>query len=210
VAAVGQIPVNVKDLGIDALSLSAQTFYGPKGSAALYLKKGIKLLPVIEGGIQESGLRPGTENVAAIAGLGKAAEIVKEKLDERAEKLIKLRDKLLNELPDKIKNIYITGDPKNRLPGHVSFCVEFIEGEAMLLFLNIEGIAVTSGSACTSKALKASHVLLACSMDHALAQGSLVASMGIYSTIQDIEYFLEVLPPIVDKLRQMSPLYKQL
>lgn len=207
VAAAGQIPVNVKESGVDALSLSAQSFYGPKGAAALYIKKGVRIVPLIEGGIQELGLRPGTENVPAITGMGKAAEIALAKLEERKNKLISLRDKILAGLPKKVSNVYITGDPRNRLPGHASFCVEYIEGESMLLFLSMEGVAVSSGSACTSKALKASHVLLACGLDHAIAQGSLVVSTGIDNSMEDVEYFLKVFPPIVDRLRQMSPLY---
>ncbi|MFH1414502.1 MAG: cysteine desulfurase family protein [Elusimicrobiota bacterium] len=207
VAAAGQIAIDVEESGVDALSLSAQSFYGPKGSAALYLRKGVRSLPIIEGGIQESGVRSGTENIPAIVGMGKAAEIGRNKMQERAEKLVPLRNRIIEELPQKTGNIYITGDRDNRLPGHVSFCVEYIEGEGMLLFLNTEGVAVSSGSACTSKALKASHVLLACGIDQALAQGSVVLSMGIDNTVEDVNHFLEVFPPIVEKLRQMSPLY---
>jgi cysteine desulfurase len=160
IAAVGSIPVDVNELGIDVLSLSAQSFYAPKGAAALYVRKGIKVLPVIEGGIQERGLRPGTENVPAIIGMGRAAEIAAVKMEEWNKKLIPLRNKLIEELPKNIDNVYVTGDPENRLPGHASFCVEFIEGEGMLLLLSMQGVAVSSGSACTSKALKASQVLL--------------------------------------------------
>lgn len=207
VAAAGQIPVNVEEFGIDALSLSSQSFYGPKGSAALYLKKGVKITPLIEGGIQEEGIRPGTENVSAIAGMGKAAEIAAVNMEDRRQQLAVLRNKVLKVLPEKIENVYITGDPDNRLPGHASFCIEFIEGEAMLLFLSMDGVAVSSGSACTSKALKVSHVLLACGLEHVLAQGSMVVSMGIDNTSDDVEYFMEVLPPIVERLRNMSPLY---
>jgi cysteine desulfurase len=188
VAAVGNMPVDVRELGVDALSLAADQFYGPKGSGALYLKKGIRILPLIDGGIQEGGRRAGTENVAGIVGMGRAAEIAGEKLAERPQRMRDLRDRLID---------------------HASFCIEFIEGEAMLLNLDMKGIAVSSGSACTSRALKASHVLLAMGIDHALAQGSLVFSLIDGTTAEDIDYLVDVLPPVIDRLRKMSPLYTQ-
>ncbi len=207
VAAVGNIPVDVDALGVDALSLAGDQFYGPKGSAALFLRKGTRILPLIDGGIQEGGRRAGTENVAAIVGLGKAAEIAGEKMEFRAEKAIGLRDMLIQGMLERVDHIFLTGDRKKRLPHHASFCVEFIEGEAMLLNLDMKGIAASSGSACTSRALKASHVLLAMGIDHALAQGSLVFSLIEETDKEDIAYLLEVFPPIVDRLRRMSPLY---
>jgi cysteine desulfurase len=207
VAAVGNIPVDVKELGVDALSLAADQFYGPKGSAALFLKKGTRILPFIDGGIQEGGRRAGTENVAGIVGLGKAAEIAKAKLPERMENMKSLRDRLIDLFPQRVEHIVLTGHREKRLPHHASFCVEFIEGEAMLLNLDMKGIAASSGSACTSRALKASHVLLAMGIDHALAQGSLVFSLVENTVAEDIDYLLDVFPPIIERLRKMSPLY---
>jgi cysteine desulfurase len=207
VAAVGNIPVDVKEMGVDALSLAADQFYGPKGSAALFIKKGTRILPFIDGGIQEGGRRGGTENVAGIVGLGKAAEIAKAKLGERVEKMKSLRDRLIDLLPQQVEHVVLTGHREKRLPHHASFCFEFIEGEAMLLNLDMKGIAVSSGSACTSRALKASHVLLAMGIDHALAQGSLVFSLVEQTTADDIDYLLDVFPPIIERLRKMSPLY---
>jgi cysteine desulfurase len=207
VAAVGNIPVDVKELGVDALSLAADQFYGPKGSGALFVKKGARILPLIDGGIQEGGRRAGTENVAGIVGMGKAAEIAQARMSERQERMKTLRDRLIDRLPQKVDRVYLTGHRERRLPHHASFCIEFIEGEAMLLNLDMKGIAVSSGSACTSRALKASHVLLAMGIDHALAQGSLVFSLVESTTAEDIDYLLEVIPPVIDRLRKMSPLY---
>ena len=209
VAAVGNIPVDVKELGVDALSLAGNQFYGPKGSAALFVKKGTRILPFIDGGIQESGRRAGTENVSGIVGLGKAAEIAKKEMEKRVEKVSPLRDKLIKLFPQKVEHVFLTGHPKKRLPYHASFCIEFVEGEAMLLNLDMQGIGVSSGSACTSRALKASHVLLAMGIDHALAQGSLVFSLIEETKSKDIDYLLEVFPPIIERLRKMSPLYTQ-
>lgn len=209
VAAVGNIPVNVRELGVDALSLSGNQFYGPKGAAALWVRKGLRIIPLLDGGVQEGGRRAGTENVPAIVGLGKAAEMAKSDLMSRSSRLASLRDRLLTEIPAKIERIIVTGHPRNRLPGHASFCVEFIEGEAMIMLLNSQGVAVTSGSACTSRALKASHVLIAMGLTHAIAQGSLLLSLGINNTGEDVDYVDQVLPPIVDRLRQMSPLYSK-
>ena len=207
VAAAGNIPVDVEADGVDSLSMSASQFYGPKGAGALYIRKGTRVIPFLDGGIQEEGRRAGTENIPGIAGMGKAAELAKREMYNRSARLKVLRDTLLKQLPEKIDRIYPTGHPEKRLPNHASFCVEFIEGEAMLLNLSMEGIAVSSGSACTSRALKSSHVLKAMGVDDAVAQGSVVMSMGISNTGDDIRRLLEVFPPIVDKLRKMSPLY---
>ena len=207
VATTGTIPVNVGELGVDALSLAGNQFYGPKGIGALWVRKGVRIMPLLDGGIQEGGRRAGTENVAGIVGLGKAAELAKTHMAERIGQLTPLRDRLLKELPGKIEHVVITGHPQNRLPGHASFCVEFIEGESMLMLLNSKGIAVSSGSACTSRALKASHVLIAMGLSHEIAQGSILFTLGIDNTNEDIDYILEAMPPIVDRLRQMSPLY---
>jgi len=209
VAAAGSIPVDVAALGVDALSLAGDQFYGPKGAAALFLKKGVRVLPLIDGGIQESGRRGGTENVPAIVGLGKAAGLAAARLDERAGRARTLRDRLLDELPVRIPHVRVSGHRTCRLPHHASFLVEFVEGEAMLLSLDMKGIAVSSGSACTSKSLKASHVILAMGVDHASAQGSLVFSLIDGTTAADIEYVLETFPPIIERLRRMSPLYTQ-
>jgi cysteine desulfurase len=207
VAAVGNIPVDVKELGVDALSLAGNQFYGPKGSAALFVKKGKRIMPFIDGGIQEGGRRAGTENVAGIVGLGKAAEIAMKEMEKRIEKAKPLRDRLIQFLPQKVDHVVLSGHPEKRLPHHASFCIEFIEGEAMLLNLDMQGISASSGSACTSRALKASHVLLAMGLDHTLAQGSLVFSLIEETTSKDLDYLLEVFPPIVERLRKMSPLY---
>jgi cysteine desulfurase len=207
VATAGTIPVDVKELGVDALSLAGNQFYGPKGVGALWVRKGVRLMPLLDGGIQEGGRRAGTENVSAIVGLGKAAELAKADMAKRVKQLTPLRDRLLKELPAKIERVVVTGHPQNRLPGHASFCVEFIEGESMLMLLNSQGIAVSSGSACTSRALKASHVLIAMGISHELAQGSILFTLGIDNTAEDVDYVLETMPPIVDRLRQMSPLY---
>ena len=177
VAAAGSVPLDVKALGVDALSLAGDQFYGPKGSAALFVRKGVRILPLVDGGIQEGGRRGGTENVPAIAGMGAAARSAARDMAARAAALVPLRDRLLEELPRRIEHVVVTGSRTDRLPHHASFCVEFIEGEAMLLFLDMKGVAASSGSACTSKALKASHVLLAMGLDHATAQGSLVFSL---------------------------------
>jgi cysteine desulfurase len=207
VATAGTIPVDVKELGVDTLSLAGNQFYGPKGVGVLWVRKGVRIMPFLDGGVQEGGRRAGTENIPAIVGLGKAAELARINMASRTEHLTQLRNRLLTELPNKIQHVVVTGHPQNRLPGHASFCVEFIEGEAMLMLLNSQGVAVTSGSACTSRALKASHVLIAMGLSHASAQGSLLFSFGLDNTSEDIDYVLEVLPPIVDRLRQMSPLY---
>lgn len=208
-ATVGIIPVNVQKLGVDALTFSAQSLYGPKGAGVLFLKKGVRIMPLMEGGIQEEGRRPGTENVPAIVGLGKASELAKAELEERSKILTPLRDKLMRELPQRIKDLRINGHPERRLPNNVDVCVEFIEGESILMLLNSKGIAVSSGSACTSRALKASHVLTAIGVPAAVAQGSLLFSLGVGNNEEEVDYLLETLPPIVERLRQMSPLYKE-
>jgi cysteine desulfurase len=207
VATAGTIPVNVGELGVDALSLAGNQFYGPKGTGVLWLRKGVRIMPLLDGGIQEGGRRGGTEDVPGIVGLGKASELAEKHMTARTKLLVPLRDRLLKELPSKIEHVVVTGHPKNRLPGHASFCVEFIEGEALLMLLNSQGIAVSSGSACTSRALKASHVLIALGLSHEIAQGSVLFTLGLDHTADDIDYVMETMPPIVDRLRQMSPLY---
>ena len=207
VAAAGAILIDVQALDVDALSLAANPFYGPRGAAALYNRKGVRILPLIEGGLQEDGRRAGSEDVPAIVGLGKAAELAGERLEARRAEAVALRDRLLAELPRRVERVVVTGHPTERLPHHASFCVEFIEGEAMLLHLDMQGISVSSGSACTSKSLKASHVLLAMGLDHALAQGSVVFSLIEGTPAEDVDAVLDAFPPIIERLRKMSPLW---
>jgi cysteine desulfurase len=209
VATCGTIPVNVKELGIDALSLAGNPFYGPKGGAALWVRRGVRILPLMDGGIQEGGRRAGTEDVAAIVGMGKAAEIAARDLSPRVAQLTPIRDNLIKGLPANIPHVVVTGDLVKRLPGHASFCVEFIEGESMLMLLNSQGVAVSSGSSCTSRALKASHVLLAMGYNHEIAQGSLLFTLGIQNKAEDISHVLNVMPAIVTRLREMSPVYSK-
>lgn len=206
VAFVGFVPIDVKADDIDALSLAGNVFYGPLGTGALYLRKGVRLAPLIEGGIQEGGLRAGTHNVAGIVGMGIAAKIAREKLSERREYLAGLRDKLIKGALEKIPDCFLTGDEEDRLPGHASFCIKYIEGESILLHLNLSGIAGTSGSTCSSEALKVSHVLDAIGIDPVWAQGSIVFSLGIDNDDEDVEFFLKKLPLVVKRLREMSPL----
>lgn len=209
VAATGRIPVNVEELGVDMLSLASDQFYGPQGIGALYVRHGTRFLPQIEGGTQEGGKRAGSYNVAGIVGLGKAAQLIGRDMQMMNEKLTTLQNKLRNGLQDKIGDIILTGHAGSRLPGHVSLCVKYIEGESMLLFLDMQGIAIASGSACTSLALKTSQVLAAIGIDPATANGSMVISLGKDNTEAEVTRFLEVLPPIVERLRQMSPLYEK-
>jgi cysteine desulfurase len=209
VASCGAIPVNVGDLGVDALSLAGNPFYGPKGSGALWVRKGVRILPLIDGGIQEGGRRAGTENVPAIVGLGKASELAAANLTSRMDTLVQMRDRLISGLTSRVQHVVVTGHPQQRLPGLASFCVEFIEGESMLMLLNSQGVGVSSGSSCTSRALKASHVLLAMGYNHEIAQGSILFTLGIENSLEDVDYVLDVMPPIVDRLRQMSPLYSK-
>ncbi|MFA4837679.1 MAG: cysteine desulfurase family protein, partial [Dehalococcoidia bacterium] len=208
-ATAGTIPVNINDLGVDALSMAANQFYGPKGAGAIWVRKGTRIIPQLDGGVQEGGRRGGTEDVPAIVGMGKAAELAKQQMSSRMERLSHLRDRLIEGLTSKLDHVILTGHPKNRLPGSASICVEFIEGESMLMMLSSKSVAVSSGSACTSKALKASHVLTAMGLPPEIAQGSLLFSIGLENTPEDIDYVIEVMPPIVDRLRQMSPLYSK-
>jgi len=209
VAAAGSIPIDVRALGVDALSLAGAQFYGPKGAAALFLRKGARVLPLIDGGVQEGGRRGGTENVAGIVGLGRAAEIAQVELAGRGARAAALRDRLIDGVLRTYDHVVLTGPRTRRLPYHASFCIRFVEGEALLLSLDMKGIAVSSGSACSSKSLKASHVLLAMGLDHALAQGSIVFSLLAETTAEDIDYVIASLGPIIDRLRTMSPTYTE-
>jgi cysteine desulfurase len=210
VATTGWIPVEVKALGVDALSFSGHQFYGPKGAAGLFVRKGVRIKPQIEGGIQEDGRRAGTENVPAIVGLGKAAEIAATEIANRQTYLTALRDRLQKGLLEKIDHLVINGHPSKRLPHNLNISLWYVEGESMLLFLNMQGISVSSGSACTSRSLKSSHVLTCIGTDAAVANGTLLLSLGMGNTAEDIDYVIEVLPPIVKRLREMSPLYEDM
>jgi cysteine desulfurase len=210
VASVGWVPVNVQALGVDALSLSGHQFYGPKGTAALFVRKGVRIKPQIEGGVQEDGRRGGTEDVPGIVGLGKAAEIAAAELPNRSSYLIPLRDKLLTGLQDRISDLIVNGHPTRRLPHNVNVSFLFVEGESMLLFLNMAGIYVSSGSACTSRSLKSSHVLSCIGTDAAAANGTLLMTLGMGTTAEDVDYVFDTLPPIVQRLREMSPLYEDM
>jgi cysteine desulfurase len=207
VATAGVIPVDVKALGVDALSLAGNQFYGPRGSAALWVKRGTRIMPLLDGGVQEFGRRAGTEDVPAIVGMGLAAEIALREMSGRIQMLTPMKDRLLSQLPVRTGHVVVTGSLEKRLPGLASFCVEFIEGESMLMMLNASGVAVSSGSSCTSRALKASHVLLAMGYLHEIAQGSILFTLGIENNPGDIDYVLQEMPPICERLRQMSPLY---
>lgn len=211
IAAVGRIPVDVEALGVDALSLAANQFYGPQGAAALYLRRGVRMVPIQEGGVQEGGRRAGSENVAAIVGMGKAAEIAKRELPRWQTRLTSLQQRLMKGLQGRIDRMVLTGHETQRLPGHVSLCLEFTEGEALVRALSQRGIAAATGSACRDNTTrKVSHVLEALGLDIRLAQGSLLLTMGKDTTVEDIDYTLEVLPPLVHRLRSISPVYAEM
>jgi len=207
VQAIGNIPIDVKDMNIDMLSLSAHKFYGPKGVGVLYIRDGVRIYPFMNGGAQERGKRASTENVAGIVGLGKAIELATIDIESYNTKLMKLRDRAIKEILEKIPYSRLNGNEKNRLPGNVNISFEFIEGESILLMLDMKGICASSGSACTSGSLDPSHVLLAIGLPHEIAHGSLRLTFGEENTDSDFDYLLETLPPIIEKLRAMSPLY---
>lgn len=209
VQAVGNIPINVNELNVDLLSLSAHKFYGPKGVGALYVRKGVKITNFLHGGAQERGRRASTENVPGIVGLGKAIELATNNIEQYNKKLIELRDRTIEEITKKIPFVKLNGDRYKRLPGNVNFSFQFIEGESLLLMLDMKGIAASSGSACTSGSLDPSHVLLAIGLDHETAHGSLRITFGEENTHEDVDYLMEVLPMIVERLREMSPLYEK-
>ncbi|MCL6620488.1 MAG: cysteine desulfurase [Syntrophobacterales bacterium] len=209
VDAVGVIPVDVKDLGVDLLSLAANQFYGPPGVGALYIKKGTPVWPLLDGGAQENKRRAGTENLFGIVGMGVAAEVAQEEMAERAPRMQRLRDKLREGLLARIPEIIINGHPTQCLPHLLSVSIKYIEGESLMLMLDEEGIEVATRSACASGSLRASHVLIATGLDFATAQGTLLFSLGRDTTEAEIDRVLEVMPPIVQTLRDMSPLYKR-
>jgi cysteine desulfurase len=208
VQSVGKVPLDVVALGVDLLSLSGHKLYGPKGVGALYIRKGTRVLPYMHGGSQESRKRAGTLNVPGIVGLGKAAELARETMAEESARLIHLRDKLIDGVLTRIPNSRLNGHRTKRLPNNVNVSIQGIEGESMILRLDFMGISVSSGSACTSGDLSASHVLLALGLPHELAHGSLRMTLGHDTTEEDIDRVLEVLPPIVSTLRAMSPMYE--
>lgn len=214
VASCGQIPVDVQKIHADTFSLAGQNFYGPRGSAALYIKDGVKLKPLFDGGFQERGFRSGSENVAGIVGLGEAAEIAKNEMPAYSAKMTKLRDKLILGLKSQYDFLHITGGEKYRLPYHISFWVEFIEGESLLMWYSQKGVYVASGSACSSNILaedeedlQASHVLTAVGVPTDICAGSITMSLSKYIEDTDIDYVLKVTPEIVDKLCAMSPAF---
>ena len=209
VQAVGSIKIDVKELNIDSLSLSAHKFYGPKGIGALYVKNGVKFDKFIKGGHQERNKRAGTENVAGIVGLGKAIELAYQNLEVHNNKIKELRDYYVEQVKEKIPYIKINGDMEKRLPGNSNISFRFIEGEGLLLNLDLKGICASSGSACTSGSLDPSHVLLAIGLPHEIAHGSLRISIGKYNTKQEIDYLVENLVEIVERLREMSPLWEK-
>ncbi|MDN5293072.1 MAG: cysteine desulfurase [Eubacteriales bacterium] len=209
VQTVGKIPVNVKDLNCDLLSISAHKIYGPKGIGCLYVRKGTRILPIQHGGAQERRRRAGTENMPGIVGFGVAIEKAVREMPERAEKERKLRDKIINTVMNTIPHTKLNGHPEKRLPNNANFSFQYIEGESILLMLDMKGIAASSGSACTSGSLEPSHVLLAMGIPHEIAHGSVRFTLGKDNTEEQIDYLLEVLPEIVERLRAMSPLYQK-
>jgi cysteine desulfurase len=206
VAAAGKVPINVKEENIDLLSLSSNDMYGPKGVGALYIKSGTKIQPIIQGGGQERGLRSGTENIPGIVGIGKAAEVAKREMEAEGKRLAALRDKLIKGVLDKIDYSFLNGHPTERLPNNANLRFSYIEGESLILGLDMYGVQVSSGSACTSKTLEPSHVLLAIGLAHEEAHGSLVFTLGKQNSEEDVDYVLEVLPDVVKRLRALSPL----
>jgi cysteine desulfurase len=209
VASVGNIPVDVNELGVDLLSLSGVSLGAPKGIGALYFRDNLRLMPLIHGGIQEMGRRAGTENVPGIVGLGKASELATRELPDKTKRVQELRDLLDAGIHERIEKVKPTGHSEKRLPGHASYCVEAIEGEALLLMLNQEGIYANTGSACASKALKTSPVLVAIGIRPDLAQGSIVFTLNNSNTNEDIEYVLEKFPQVVEQLRSLSPVWRK-
>jgi len=209
IQAAGKIPIDVEKLGIGLLSMSAHKIYGPKGVGALYVRKGTRITPLVLGGHHERNRRAGTENTAGIVGLGEAARIAKKEMPRESSYLRGLRDYLLDGITDKIEEIHLNGHPKKRLSNTLNVSFKYLEGESIILNLDLEGIGVSTGSACTSGSLESSHVLAAMGLDPVDAQGSVRFSLGHDNTKEDMDYVLEVLPPIIERLRKMSPLYKE-
>lgn len=208
VQALGNIKIDVKELGIDMMSVSGHKLYAPKGVGALYIRTGVKIDNLLHGGAQERKKRPGTENTAGIAAFGKACELAEANLDNHIQRVKTLRDRLIKGIVDKIPHTIVTGDLEKRLPTIASFCFRFIEGESLLLSCDMVGIAGSSGSACTSGELDPSHVLMSIGLTHEIAHGSLRLSLSDFTTEEEIDYVIEKLPEIVQRLRNMSPLYE--
>ena len=206
VAAAGQVPINVEEENIDLLSISSNDMYGPRGVGALYIKTGTRIEPIIHGGGQERGLRSGTENIPAIVGMGKAAEIANTEMKAEGQRLVRLRDKFIKGVLETIPSSYLNGHPTQRLPNNVNVRFSYIEGESLILSLDMLGIACSSGSACTSKTLEPSHALLAIGLAHEEAHGSLLFTLGKQNTGEDVDYVLGALPDVVKRLRAISPL----
>lgn len=202
------LPINVDELGVDMLSMSAHKFYGPKGVGALYIRKGTRLVPFMHGGGQERNRRASTENVPGIVGMGKAVELAMDEMDAEAKRITRLRDKLIKGLFDKIDPLRLNGHPQKRLPNNANISIAFVEGEAICLNLDVEGICASTGSACSSGSLEPSHVMLALKLPPEEMRSSIRFSLGKWTTDEEIEYVLDVLPRIVNKLRAMSPLLK--
>jgi len=209
VQVVGNYPVDVNLLGCDLLSLSAHKFYGPKGVGAIYIKKGTMIAPLLDGGEHERGKRSGTYNTPGIVGLGKASLMAKEEMEDRIKHVKYLREKIINGIYSIIPEVVLNGDRNKRLPGNINFSIKYIEGESLILKLDIKGFAVSTGSACSSNTLKTSHVLTAIGRDPVDAQGSLRITVGSDNTEEEVDFFLLELPKVVDELRNMSPIYKK-
>jgi cysteine desulfurase len=209
VQAFCHVPIDVKAMNIDILSLSGHKFYGPKGIGAMYLRKGIKIKPLIHGGQQERNRRAGTENVPGIVGMGLAAELAAKEMPEEIKRLEYLRDKVIKAILEKVPHSRLNGHPTTRLPGNANISFEFVEGESILLLLDYKGICASSGSACTSGSLDPSHVLLAIGLPHEKAHGSVRISIGHFNTEEQVDYLINELPPIIERMRSMSPLYEE-
>ncbi|MBP2634153.1 MAG: iscS 1 [Firmicutes bacterium] len=207
VQAVGNYPIDVKELNIDLLTMSGHKFHASKGIGALYIRRGVKIEEIQHGGAHERNLRAGTENVPGIVGLGKAAEIAGRNMEKKISYVQSLRDKVITAIMEKVPHVKLNGHPQSRMPGNVNFSFLYIEGESLLLNLDMKGIAASSGSACTSGSLDPSHVLLAMGLTHEVAHGSLRVTLGRDNTEEEVDYFLEIVPEIVERLRSMSPLY---
>ncbi|UCB49804.1 MAG: cysteine desulfurase [Deltaproteobacteria bacterium] len=209
VDSVGVVPIDVQDMGVDLLSFASNTFYGPTGVGGLYVRRGTKLWPLLDGGVQENNKRAGAENLIGIIGMGVAAELAQRDMDSRINQVKKLKQRLLKELPNYVEEYYINGHPEHSLPNLVSVSIQYIEGESVVLMLDEENIAVSTRSACAAGALQASHVLLSIGRDFADAQGTMVITFGVDNTEEDITRFLTVLKDAVKTLRDISPLYKK-
>lgn len=209
VQAMGHIPIDVKKANVDLLSFSGHKFHGPKGIGALYIRKGVRIKPLLHGGAQERNRRAGTENVPGIVGLAAALELAIRDMEENNKKMLELRDYIIRGITERIEHVKLNGHPTKRLPNNINFTFDFIEGESLLLLLDSKGIYCSSGSACTSGSLDPSHVLLAIGLPHERAHGSLRITLGDENTKEEADYLLEVLPSVVQRLRDMSPLYEE-